>query len=217
MLKVLACFCMLVDHVCGILFHTSYTAYLIRYSIGRLAFPLFAFMLCEGFFHTRNKSKYLLNLLITAVVSECFYDLGFDGQLFYPGKQNTIFTLLLSLIMLMIMEQFRDKFFIQIIIAAAFSAAAHYLRVDYGLWGVAAVAIYYFMYFAPYYISGFCACIPIICGFQTYSVLLVSIPLAFYNGKQGTKNNLIKYGFYLFYPVHLIVLVLIKHFVLHQI
>ena len=78
--------------------------------IGRFAFPLYAFMLVEGFLHTRSVKKYALRLGIFALISEPFFDLGFHGQLYYPKYQNVFFTLLFGLMAVTCIHFLVDKF-----------------------------------------------------------------------------------------------------------
>ena len=75
-LKLIALVSMSIDHICLILFPDSPAAYALRMTIGRMAMPIFAFLACEAFFHTRNRKAYLRNLLIFAIISEPLYDLA---------------------------------------------------------------------------------------------------------------------------------------------
>mgnify|MGYP002224886871 FL=1 len=76
---------------------------------GRLAFPIFAFMAVEGYFHTRNLKRYALRLLLFALLSEVPFDLMYGGTWFYPVHQNVIWTLLLGLLGVYLMETVRKK------------------------------------------------------------------------------------------------------------
>ena len=76
---------------------------------GRLAFPIFAFMTVEGYFHTRNLKRYALRLLLFALLSEVPFDLMYGGTWFYPVHQNVIWTLLLGLLGVHLMETVRKK------------------------------------------------------------------------------------------------------------
>ena len=76
---------------------------------GRLAFPIFAFMAVEGYFHTRNLKRYALRLLLFALLSEVPFDLMYGGTWFYPVHQNVIWTLLLGLLGVHLMETVRKK------------------------------------------------------------------------------------------------------------
>lgn len=66
--------------------------------VGRVAFPLFAFMIAEGAAHTRDRRRYALRLLLLAVISEIPFDLVAGGTWLFPADQNTVFTLLLGLL-----------------------------------------------------------------------------------------------------------------------
>lgn len=76
---------------------------------GRLAFPIFAFMAVEGYFHTRNRKRYALRLLLFALLSEVPFDLMYGGTWFYPVHQNVIWTLLLGLLGVHLMETVRKN------------------------------------------------------------------------------------------------------------
>jgi TraX protein. len=114
-LKLVAIFTMLIDHIAASILENLlrcggpssyanggllYTVYSIMRSIGRLAFPIFCFLLVEGFLHTRNKSKYAIRLGIFALISEIPFDLAFEGKMFSWGHQNVFFTLLIGLIVM---------------------------------------------------------------------------------------------------------------------
>ena len=68
--------------------------------IGRLAFPIFAFMTVEGYFHTRNLKKYVLRLFVFALISEIPFNLMLGSRIFYPIHQNVLWTFLLGIAMI---------------------------------------------------------------------------------------------------------------------
>lgn len=92
---------------------------------GRLAFPIFAFMAVEGYFHTRNLKRYALRLLLFALLSEVPFDLMYGGTWFYPVHQNVIWTLLLGLLGVHLMETVRkkQKLWVSLPVCAAVAAA----------------------------------------------------------------------------------------------
>ena len=94
MLHIIAMTLMLMDH----LWATLLPAQEWLTCVGRVAFPLFAFMAVEGYFHTHNFRKYAFRMLIFAIISEVPFDLMYGGTCFYPVHQNVIWTLLMSLL-----------------------------------------------------------------------------------------------------------------------
>lgn len=185
-------------------------AYPVMRDIGRLAFPIFCFLLVEGFLHTRNAAKYAWRLFIFALISELPFDFALANRLFSNHHQNVYFTLLIGLLVIMGISYFerrpaRNAFerygflLMQGVIAAAGLYLAKILYTDYGMKGVFLIEVLYLLrldhrvqtIFGALAIS-WEACGPL--GF---------IPVWFYNGQRGKQ---MKYFFYWFYPVHLIVL-----------
>lgn len=130
-LKLIAIFVMLIDHIAATILEQTllsrgffnyntvasidaaniqlYTIYRFMRGIGRLGFPLFCFLLVEGFVHTRNKGKYALRLGIFALISEIPFDLAFHGNAFYFEYQNVFFTLLIGFLVMWGFQVIRDK------------------------------------------------------------------------------------------------------------
>lgn len=202
-LKVIAMLAMAVDHVGAILF----PEYLILRYIGRLAFPIFSFLLVEGFVHTRNLQRYILRLGLFALLSEIPYNLAFYGEIVCLEKQNVFFALCLgvaTLYVILYMSHWWEKG-----ICVFFAMwLAQTIRTDYGGFGIALIIWFYLMYEHKWFkLSGgalwnFYSGI----GIQSYGALAM-LPILCYNGRQGRR---MKYFFYFFYPAHLLVLYLIK-------
>ena len=104
-LHILAMTFMLMDH----LWATLLSSQMWLTHVGRLAFPIFAFLAVEGYFHTRSFKRYALRMLLFAVLSEVPFDLMYGGTVFYPVHQNVIWTLLLGLLGIRLMEAARAK------------------------------------------------------------------------------------------------------------
>lgn len=181
--------------------------------IGRLGFPLFCFLLVEGFVHTRNVGKYALRLFLFALLSEIPFNLAFTGRWFFGGYQNVFFTLLIGLLVMWVCRLIEEKthfnrvlqYILGIVVVIVGALFAELLRTDYAGIGVLCImALYLFKnnrhLQIPVGAISFCWEIP---------APLAFVPVAFYNGKRGWK---MKYFFYIFYPVHLIVLYLIAYF-----
>lgn len=110
-LKIIAIVTMLIDHIAATVIirilkfggynDGLYQLYRVMRNIGRIAFPIFCFLLVEGFMHTRDREKYALRLGCFAAVSEIPFDLAFNGKVLEVGYQNVFFTLLLGLLTMM--------------------------------------------------------------------------------------------------------------------
>ncbi len=198
-LKMIAIITMLIDHI-GYIFFPQ--VIVLRY-IGRISFPIFCFLIVEGFFHTRSHMNYLIRLSIFALLSEIPFDLAFHNTPFYWGAQNVFVTLALGLLAIFCLEEMnnRRRYIIPLILVGV---AAVFSNCDYGIGGVLLICIFYltrhspairiflttlilYMFYNPMELYGTIALIPIFC----------------YNGKRGPRNKMI---FYWFYPIHLLIL-----------
>ncbi len=198
-LKVLAIISMLADHVGAVLYPE---AVWLRYA-GRLAFPIFCFLLVEGYYHTGNVAKYMARLGIFALISEIPFDLAFHQTLWFPAKQNVFVTLFIGLGMLWGLERERECI-IRVGIVLLSMWAAEFLCCDYGFMGVLLIAVFGITRGknTARYLAGAVWNVFWPSRIQTAGALAM-LPIALYNGQKGRS---MKYFFYLFYPVHLFIL-----------
>ena len=205
-LKWIAILTMAVDHVGAVLFPGQL---IFRY-IGRISFPIFCFLLTEGFFHTRNIEKYMIRLGIIALISEIPYDLAFRNVLLETEHQNVFFTLFLGVLLMYILEK-SGEIWIKATWIILFSWIAATIRSDYGYKAIILICIYYFLRnnLSAKTILG--AGWNIFWGntIQYYGVL-ATIPICLYNGEKGKS---MKYFFYAFYPVHLLILYIVNRLI----
>lgn len=193
------------------------TAYEACRIIGRIAFPLFCFMLVEGLFHTHNRWRYLIRLLIFAVLSDIPYDLADGGILPNWEKQSVMITLSIGLLVLILMEEIK-KLTISVNVrnlliflpVAGGALLAHFAKCDYSFRGVLVISALYLLYplftldRKAYVVGG--GILFFWEWMNKYSRVTASIayiPLYFYNGEKGKGA---KWFFYCFYPVHLLLL-----------
>lgn len=222
MLKVIAMVTMLIDHAGCILFNNNQ----IMRGIGRLAFPIYCFLLVEGYFHTKNLKKYMIRLAIFGLISELPYDLmlkvsGISKTYITLTSQNVYFTLLIGLVMIDAMERVHKKYgeekkgreeWIQLGISMLAVIVAVLLGVDYSSLGI--LIIYGFYSYPKQYVmqavSLILMTILLMKGLvsQLYSVFAIPI-ISRYNGEKGNDHGM-KYVFYWFYPVHILILCGIK-------
>lgn len=146
-LHIMAMIFMLLDHMWA-----TVLAYDWMTCVGRIAFPIFAFMIVEGFFHTSDLKKYLLRILVFAIISEIPFNLMYGGQIIYPMHQNVMWTFLLALLGLWLMEMARNKkktwlFVLVCIFVSIIGFVLGYLLfVDYYGCGILTVFVFYFFY-----------------------------------------------------------------------
>ena len=178
-------------------------ATVLRY-LGRIAFPLFAYLTVEGCIHTGSLRRYSLRLLLFAALSEVPFDLACKGVVFYPEYQNTLWTLLLGVLSVAAMERaHRLHIRFRILTASIFCGVAYLFHTDYGAVGVALISVMYllrqernFQLLAGAAISA--AESIELCGVSALAFILIR----FYNGKRGDLP--LKYFFYFAYPLHLL-------------
>lgn len=203
-----------------------YMVYEMMRYIGRMAFPIYCFLLVEGFLHTRNVLKYAGRMALFALVSEIPFDLAIDGNWWEPADSNVFFTLVLGLIAiwaLSYIEKFAE-FWIEkqwepilgriltrsagLIVIVGFGAFAEIvLHTDYGIGGIVAIAVIYLL--RRQQVIAFAASVlvlTIITGNIEILAMLMLYPIMRYDGTRGKNMKLV---FYAFYPVHLLILALI--------
>lgn len=177
--------------------------------LGRIAFPIFCFLIVEGFFHTHDVRRYMGRLGIFALISEIPYDLAFRGVPLEYAHQNVFFTLLIGIGMMVLLERNREWPVKAVILLLAMWLAV-LIRSDYNFRGVLLIFVFYIFHESRW--------LAVTAGgfwnflyqgvIQKYGVLSV-LPLALYNGERGRK---MKYFFYIFYPAHLLLLYGISRF-----
>lgn len=200
----------------GIFSHGFYNATRV---IGRLAFPIFCFLLVEGLFHTRSRWKYLLRLGIFALISEIPFDLAFNyGDFKLAAGQNVFFTLFLGLAACAAWEWLTKgndpnchplRGLAAMLCAAAAVYAAELLETDYGGLGVVLILVMYLLREKPFArdllgVGVLCLMFMLANSHWIEGLAALSFPLLhLYNGQRGRQN---KYFFYCFYPAHLLIL-----------
>lgn len=209
-LKLFAVIFMMIDHI-GILFFPKVLGFRI---IGRIAFPIFAFLIVEGFIYTSNIKRYILRLTLFGIISEIPFNLLVSGEMFCAEYQNVFFTFVIGLVMLCFLKNNVVIMYNNIIIIMAVLMAV-LLKTDYSLYGIALIYLFY-MFRDSYLKYVFFALVSLLCdGVQRMAVLAIGL-LLLYNGKPGpefTRKKIVKYGFYIFYPLHMLMLLGIRRII----
>ena len=194
--------------------------------IGRMAFPIYCFLLVEGFTYTHSKAKYALRLLIFALISEIPFDMALFKSFCDWNHNNVFFTLFIGLLTIwatdFVMEHMADgtnekippillRILRTILLIGIFLigciVASKVLRCDYGASGICAIYVLYML--RDQRLVGFATAVVllgIMSGTLELLAMLMLIPMYFYNGTRGRQH---KYFFYAFYPAHLLILAII--------
>lgn len=228
-LKIIAMICMLCDHMYASIIPGNQWLN----DIGRIAFPIFAFELVEGFFHTHDFNKYLKRMFIMALITEIPFNLVAGGGIIYPFHQNVLFTFTIGLIVLKQIHNHKNdgqlKYLMNIILWTMLgSLFATLTFVDYFGYGILMIIVFYLAHELPHSKIVMLVGMVLVNGVlfegltvafsignvliefpqQAYACLAL-IPIFLYNGELGPHNKYIKWACYWFYPVHLLILGLI--------
>ena len=201
--------------------------------IGRIAFPIYCFLLVEGAQRTRNPRKYAGRLFIGMLLSEIPFDLAFSPTYlsyewhwwtpfagFNPTSNSVMMTLLLGFGMLMCMQQVKG--FWRVAVILPFYILAELLDTDYAGLGILIISIFALtrdMERGKLWCVLACALV-MNSGFKNLQIfgiwinmelfaLMAFVPIFLYDGRKLTKNKAVQWGFYLFYPVHILVLAML--------
>ena len=204
--------------------------------IGRIAFPIFAFMIVEGYFHTGNLKKYVGRIFLFAILSEIPFNLAMGSRLFYPVHQNVLWSFLISLGLIHWNEKVKaqKKLWIRLLVGCA-SVLIGYIAglltmVDFYHAGILTVLVFYFFRGNAWWSClGQLVClwyinVEMLGGFgyelhlfgETHFItrqgfaLLALIPIWLYRGRQGHHSKAFQYFCYAFYPLHLLILGILK-------
>lgn len=182
-LKCIAIVSMALDHTGAVL----YPSQIWLRCLGRIAFPIFCFLIVEGFFHTHDVRRYMGRLGVFALISEIPYDLAFRGVPLEYAHQNVFFTLLIGIGMMVLLERNREWPVKAVILLLAMWLAV-LIRSDYNFRGVLLIFVFYIFHESRW--------LAVTAGgfwnflyqgvIQKYGVLSV-LPLALYNGERGRK------------------------------
>lgn len=217
-LKIIAMVCMLTDHIGAtviyrMLLYGTHDAqgyaelvrvYEILRGIGRTAFPVFCFLLVEGFYHTRSRMRYVAQMCLFALLSELPFDLAFSGQVDW-GTQNVYFTLAIGLLVIWSARRLQESaapgnVLLPAVLRAAvlFSgcAIAYIISSDYDFKGVLLIYIFY-LFRNNRKAAGIAGYLSFLWEPLCFPAFLM---IQCYNGERGLR---LKYLFYLFYPLHL--------------
>lgn len=222
-LKIIAIITMFIDHIGAVILinllqfskgnvvmDTNAILYVICRNIGRISFPIFCFLLVEGFIHTKNVTKYAARLLIFAFISEIPFDLATNGDFYAPYSQNVFFTLWIGILVLIGLKKIgaiENMWLLyggRTLILLLGALASIFLNTDYELFGIISIAVLYLYRYNKKYqiLLGACSFL------WEPTAILGFLPIYFYNGKRGLN---MKYAFYAFYPIHFLVLYLIAY------
>ena len=221
-LKVIACIAMVCDHIRYVVPNTNN---IVTIALGRISYPLFAFLLTEGYSHTKDLKKYYKRIIIFALISQIPFMMFRNLCIGVWQLLNIMFTLLFGLIAINIYDKYKNKF-VCILLTFGIIILSRIIIVDYNWWGILTVFLFYVFRNNKFLLAILFVAITFIyyflrTGISMFSNMLIMEYMIFtfsslififlYNGKEGRK---LKYFFYWFYPIHLLIFALLKIFVL---
>ncbi len=211
-LKIIGIISMLCDHIGFAFYNHSFLRV-----IGRVAFPIFAFQAVIGYEHTKDVKKHLIKMIIFAFISQIPFSLLYI-TLKQPLTLNVMFTIILGLFSIILFNKINNRI-ICFIVLLLIGCLGSIIRVDYGIFGIVTIFLFYyfknnkikmFFYFSITFLIRYLLHIifidPIYYLLILLGTLTAFIPISLYNKKEGIKT---KYLFYLFYPLHLLIIYLI--------
>lgn len=220
-LKIIAVLSMVADHCAYFLVEHGSPLYDLMRTFGRIAFPVFALLIGEGFANTGNRMRYFLTILGFAVVSEIpWYMLnGVDGT------HNVMFTLALGIVALTVFDRLCEHGPLCCISIVLVAALAWWTGVDYDWRGVLMIVLFYILRHQTIepWISRNSVCyptqaimqimftFPLMMHYGLIGAILASAVILLYDGTRGNiKGAVAKYSFYAFYPLHLLLLTCLR-------
>ena len=202
-LKVIAILSMTIDHIAYYYGVNNPYVYELMRTVGRIAFPTFAFLLAEGYVHTRNRQRYMLSLFTFAILSEIPWLL-----LNHDNSHNVLFTLLAGVIGMYIIDTSRNKW-VTLPSLVLIGCTTLMAETDYALNGFVLTLLFFMFRGRPdlQILFG----LPLMYEYGFMGILMAFAVIFLYNGERGfIHGKAAKYAFYAFYPAHLILIYLIR-------
>ncbi|MBD5195059.1 MAG: conjugal transfer protein TraX [Bacteroidales bacterium] len=214
-LKLIAVISMVIDHIAWFFIEPDTPAYHLMRTVGRIAFPVFAFLIAEGAAYSRSRWRYFLLLLGFGFISEIpwMFATGLDGS------HNVMFTLALGLLAICVFDRLCEHGPICFMAMVIFCVLAYYLRSDYDWRGVLMIILFYMLrvqtacpwtpkchiHFPSQSLLQVLFTFPLMMHYGLIGVILASFVIILYDGSRGNIKGIVaKYSFYAFYPVHLL-------------
>ena len=222
-LKIIAVLSMVIDHCAYFLMEHGTPLYGVMRCFGRIAFPVFAFLIAEGFANTRNRSRYFLTILGFAIISEIPWFL-LNG---YDGTHNVMFTLAIGVAALTVFDRLCEHRPLCVIVISLLLALAYWMGVDYNWRGVLMIVLFYMLRhqtiepwsdryeicFPSQAMRQIIFTLPLMMHYGMAGAVLASFVIFLYDGTRGhIKGAVAKYSFYAFYPLHIMILSLMRQY-----
>ena len=220
-LKIIAIISMVIDHCAYFFMEQGTPMYEVMRCFGRISFPVFAFLIAEGFAHTRNRTRYFLTIFGFAVISEIpwYFLNGSDGT------HNVIFTLALGVAALSIFDRLCENRVLCLISLVLILLFAYSTGIDYDWRGVLMIVLFYMLRrqtiepwadrntinYSSQAIRQIIFAFPLMMHYSIAGAVLASIAIFLYDGTRGNiKGAVAKYSFYAFYPLHFLILITVR-------